>query len=93
VIERRRDGGHFGRELRERLGVAFLGELQEDLRLVDSLALRLPAVDRRGDARVLARDVLRALGIVPEVGRRRLLAQLRGALFQAGEVKDASRAR
>jgi hypothetical protein len=65
VVERRRDDVDLGLELRERLGVALLRELEEDLRLVDALALRLPAVDRRRDARVLACDLLRALRIVP----------------------------
>jgi hypothetical protein len=93
VVERRRHHGDLGLELRQRLRVALLRQLEEDLRLVDALALLLPTVDRRGDARVLAGDVLRALRVVPEVGGRRLLAQLRGALLESSEVKDASRAR
>ena len=39
------------RSSRERVGVALLGQLEEDLRLVDALALPLPAVDRAADVR------------------------------------------
>src|SRR5262249_50778685 len=41
----------------------------------------------------LAADGLGALGVVPEVGGGGLLAQLGGAPFERGQVKDASRAR
>jgi hypothetical protein len=68
VVERRRHDLDLGLELRQRLGVALLGQLEEDLRFVDAFALRFPGIDRRGDARVVAGDVLRALGVVPEVG-------------------------
>jgi hypothetical protein len=68
VVERRGHHRDLRLQLGERLGVALLGQLEEHLRLVDALALRPPPVDRGGDARVLARDVLCALGIVPEVG-------------------------
>ncbi len=80
-------------ELVERVGIALLGELEEDLRLVRALALALPAADRAEDLRRLAPDGLRLLGVVPEAGRGRLLAQLGGALLEAREVKGASRAR
>src|SRR5262249_55407924 len=66
-------------------------QLEIHLRLVHSFALAPPARDGRLHAGVLARHRLRALGIVPEIGRRRLLAQLRGALLESVEVKDASR--
>src|SRR5262249_27310819 len=75
----------------ERLTVTFLGQLEVHLRLVHALALPPPAGDGGLHARVLACDGLRALGVVPEIGRRGPLAQLAGALLEAGEVKDASR--
>jgi len=45
-------------ELADRLGVALLRELEEDLRLVDLLALALPACDRVEDTGGLAADGL-----------------------------------
>src|SRR5579862_1334171 len=80
-------------ELVERVGIAFLGELEEDLRLVRPLTLAFPAADRVEDLRRLAPDGLRLLGVVPEAGCGRLLAQLGGALLEARQVKGASRAR
>src|SRR5581483_1746650 len=77
-------------ELVQRVRIAFLGELEEDLRLVDALALAAPPVDGVPDAGRLAADGLRLLGVLPEVGRRRLRAQVGGATLQRGEVKDAS---
>jgi len=80
-------------DLAERIGVALLRELEEDLRLVRALALALPTADRVEDLRRLAPDRLRLLRVVPEAGRGGLLAQLRGALLETGQVKGASRAR
>ena len=91
LVEALGDRVHLRSQLLERLGVALLRELEIHLRLVDPFALPPPAGDGRLHASVLARHRLRALGIVPEVGRRRLLAQLGGALLESGEVKDASR--
>src|SRR5262249_58216049 len=91
LVEALGDSVHPRSQLVERLGVALLCQLEIHLRLVHSFALPPPARDGRLHAGVLARHRLRALGIVPEVGRRRLLAQLRGALLETGEVKDASR--
>jgi hypothetical protein len=79
-------------QLAERVVVALLGELQEDLRLVGALALALPARDRVEDGGGLAPDGLRLLGVAPEPGGGGLLAQLRGAPLEARQVKDASRA-
>jgi hypothetical protein len=92
-IEALRDGVDRGTQLPQRLGVALLRQLEIHLRLVDAFALLAPAGDRGLDAGVLARHGLGALGIVPQVGRRRLLAQLRRAFLEGREVKDASRAR
>jgi hypothetical protein len=92
-IEALRDGIDLGAQLRQRLGVALLCQLEVYLRLVDALALLPPPGDGGLDAGVLAGDRLGALGIVPQVGRRRLLAQLSGAFLEGREVKDASRAR
>src|SRR5262249_37533539 len=80
-------------ELGERLGITLLGELQEDLRLVHALPLALEAGDGAEHRGGLAADGLRLLGVVPESGGGRLLAQLAGAALQTGEVKGASRAR
>src|SRR5262249_47893066 len=76
-------------ELVERVGVALLRQLEEDLRLVRALALALPAPDRVEDLRGLAPDGLRLLGVVPEAGGGRLLAQLGGAPLEAGQGTDA----
>src|SRR5262249_28382998 len=91
LVEALGDGVHLRSQLVERLGVALLCQLEVDLRLVHSLALPPPARDGRLHASILACHRLRAFGIVPEVGYRGLLAQLRRALSQCGEVKDASR--
>jgi len=80
-------------ELAERLGIALLGELEEDLRLVRALALALPARDRVEDGGGLAADGLGLLGVAPEARRRGLLAQLRRTPLETRQVKDASRAR
>src|SRR5262249_14691864 len=60
---------------------------------VDPLPLAPPAVDGVREPGRLAVHTLGALRIVPEIGRRRLDAQLGRACFESGEVKDASRAR
>src|SRR5262249_33286751 len=91
-VEALRDALDLAPELVERVGVTFLRQLEVDLRLVHALALPAPSGDGGLHPRVLPGDGLRALGVVPEVGRRRPLAQLGGTLLEAGEVKDASRA-
>src|SRR2546421_1130941 len=80
-------------QLAQGLGVALLGQLEEDLRLVDALALPSVLGERVHDLRRLAPDGLRLLGVAPEAGGGRLLAQLGRAPLEAGEVKGASRAR
>jgi hypothetical protein len=80
------------RELAERLRISLLRELEKDLRLVDPLALALPARNRVQDGGGVSPDGLRLLGIVPEAGRGGLLAQLGRAALEAREVKGASRA-
>ena len=72
-----------GRTRAPRKGRCFLGHI----------ALPAPRTDGRLHARVLARDRLRALGVVPQIRGGGLLAQLRGPPLQASQVKDASRAR
>src|SRR5262249_7322424 len=72
LVERRGHGGDLLTELAERVGIAFLGELEEDLRLVDALPLAPPAVDGMCEPGGFAVHALGALRIVPEVGRRRL---------------------
>jgi hypothetical protein len=72
-LERRQlrlDRGNLRTELAEGVAVAFLRQLEEDLRLVDALTLPLPAVERPADGGGLAADLLGALGVLPEVGRR-----------------------
>src|SRR5262249_24056491 len=91
-VETLRDALDLAPELFERVGVSFLRDLEVDLRLVHALALPAPPGDGGLHPSVLPGDGLRALGVVPEVGRRRPLAQLGGTLLEAGEVKDASRA-
>jgi hypothetical protein len=81
------------RQLGQRLRVALLGQLEEDLGLVDALALLAEALDRAQDDGRLARDGLRLLGVLPEIRRRGALAQLRRTTLERGEVKGASRAR
>jgi hypothetical protein len=93
LVERGDGGGKLGLQLGEGVVVTLVGQLDPDLALLDLLALGAEAVDGRLDAGVLPRDRLRPRGVVPEVGRRRLLAQLRCTLFECREVKDASRAR
>src|SRR5216110_1621596 len=80
-------------QLAQGLGVALLGQLEEDLRLVDALALPPVLGERVQNLRRLAPDGLRLLGVAPEAGGGRLLAQLGRAPLEAGEVKGASRAR
>src|SRR5256884_441644 len=80
-------------QLAQCLGVALLGQLEEDLRLVHALALPPVLRDRVQNLRRLAPDGLRLLGVAPEAGGGGLLAQLGGAPLEAGEVKGASRAR
>src|SRR5262249_39004666 len=91
-IEALRDGVDLGAQLRQRIAVALLRQLEVHLRIVEALALLPPCRDGGLDARVLAREGLGAFGIVPQVGRRRLLAQLRDAFLEARKVKGASRA-
>src|SRR5262249_56137503 len=90
-IEAFRDALDLAPELVERVGVTFLRQLEVDLRLVHALALPAPSGDGGLHPRVLPGDGLRALGVVPEAGRRRPLAQLGGTLLEAAQVKDASR--
>src|SRR5947209_3199117 len=80
-------------ELAERLGRALLGKLEEDLRLVDALALAPKALDRVAHGGRLAAHSLGLLGILPEIRRAGLLAQLRRTALESRQVKDASRAR
>src|SRR2546427_1699697 len=79
-------------QLAQGLGVALLGQLEEDLRLVDALALPPVLGERVQNLRRLAPDGLRLLGVAPEAGGGRLLAQLGRTPLEAGEVKGASRA-
>jgi hypothetical protein len=84
---------HLRAELGEPVRIALDGQLEEDLRLLEVLAELLPAPDRPGDRGRLAADRLGARGVVPEAGGGGLLGQGRGAAFEGGEVKGASRAR
>src|SRR5439155_13933215 len=80
-------------ELGQGIGIALLGELEEDLRLIDPLPLALEARDRVQHRGRLAADGLRLLCVVPEPGGGGLLAQLARTPLETGQVKGASRAR
>ena len=64
-----------GHAFRERVRVAFDGELEEDAGVVELAALALPAVERRGQLRAFTLDLLGPLVIVPEVGLPDLLVE------------------
>ena len=68
------DLGELGRRLGGGLGVAFVGELGEDLGVVELLHLLAPRRDRRGQLGALLQNRLGAFAVVPEVRRRRLCA-------------------
>jgi hypothetical protein len=82
---------HLGLQLGEALGVPLFREFEEELRLVDRITLLLPTADGGSDLRVLAVDLLGALGLVPEVGGGDQVRELGGPLLECREVKDASR--
>jgi hypothetical protein len=58
----------------QRFAVPLLGQLEEDLRLVDAFPLLPPAAERRLDGGVLAAEGLRLIGVLPDGGVGRLLA-------------------
>ena len=82
--------------LRLGLGPAFLvalgGHLEEHLGVGEPTGQVLPRIERGLEQRALLQELLRALGIVPEIRRRALLGELAGAPLEHGDVKDASRA-
>jgi hypothetical protein len=83
------DGFGLGHAFRERVRVAFDGELEEDAGVVELAALALPAVERRGQLRAFTLDLLGPLVIVPEVGLPDLLVEDLEARFGSRDVKDA----
>jgi hypothetical protein len=86
------EGVGLGNALGQRVGVAFDGELEEDVRVVELGALALPTLERRRQVRALALDLLRALVVVPEVRLADDLVERRQARFGPRDVKDAPEA-
>jgi len=74
-----------------RIGIAFSGELQIELRLVDRFLLLAPRRERRVQQSPFAQQRLRRLGVVPEVRFARQDVELLNACLTFGEVKDTSR--
>jgi hypothetical protein len=83
---------HLLAELLEGFAVTLLGQLEEELRLVDPFTLLTPAVNDALDACALAGDPLRTLGVVPEIRSGSLPAQLGRLRLETRQVKGASRA-
>jgi hypothetical protein len=74
------------------LVVAVGGHLDEDLAVVDRGGETPPLIERALDGGALPQELLRVLGIPPEILSGRLVAEVRRALLEASDVKDASAA-
>jgi hypothetical protein len=81
------------RFLERALVAGFLAELEQDLGVLERLLLLLPALGLGALRRLLLQQALGAGLIVPEVGGRGELVDLRRALACAVDVKDAPGAR
>src|SRR5699024_4774575 len=85
------DPPEFALRLIEGIGVVLLlGHLHEGLQVVDRLLEVSEALELRLRLRELARDLLRAIRVVPQVGGRGLLGQLRDACFELLGMGDGS---
>jgi len=90
VAQLRRNRRDLGLSLGQRVDVVgLLGQLQQQLGLVDALVQLNPRCKVLAETGELLLDRLGALGIVPEAGLRRLLLELRELLLLCSEVKDA----
>jgi len=69
--------------------VGFFGKLKQELGLVDPLRELTPRCDLVANVRQLLQGALGGLGVIPEIGRRRLLFETGDSLLLRGEVKDA----
>jgi hypothetical protein len=83
------DGIGLGDGLGERVGVALERELETNAGIVELAALALPAVERRGQLRAFALDLLGALVVVPKLGATDLLVERAETSFRTRDVKDA----
>jgi hypothetical protein len=92
VRDARVEGVGLGDALGERVRIAFDGQLEEDIGVVELAALALPAVEPRRQLRALALDLLRPLVVVPEIRLANLLVENFEARFRSGNVKDAPEA-
>ncbi len=103
VVLTRQQRGHLelvdgGTHLLEALGdlrggallVLLLRELVEDVEVVEPVVELVVATQIRLDPRQLGRDLARVLGVVPEVGGRRLLLELGQPRPFRIDVKDSS---
>lgn len=89
LVERLLDGGQLRLGLGEGIGVALvLGELEENLEIVDPVAQRLGLADLGLHVRKLAGDLLRCLRVIPEGRRRRLLLERGDVRPQRIQVQD-----
>jgi len=86
------EGVGLGDPLGQRIGVAFDGELEEDVGVVELGALALPALEPRRQLRTFTLDLLRPLVVVPEVRLADELVERRQARFGPRDVKDAPEA-